>query len=262
MVDRTSYTDGEPCWADVMARDAEVSRRFYAKVFGWTFDISGPEYGAYAMCLSAGRPVAGMMPWNPNLGEEPTAWSLYFATAEIERTVAAVTRLGGQVTVAPMDIPSSGRMAFCSDPTGVPFGLWQPAEHRGFGQVGQQGSFAWAELVTRAPLGEDTFYKELFGYVQRQTGLGDADYEIWSLGEREICGRMKMPPEMAENPDIQDQWSLYFAVDDADRAADRVLQAGGTVARTPHDSPYGRMARVTDPEGALFHIIDLARRHA
>ena len=49
-------------------------------------------------------------------------------------------------------------------------------------------------------------------------------------------------------------------MDDADAAAQRVLDAGGQVLHPPFDSPYGRIAGCADPHGATFDIIDMSRR--
>ena len=62
MVQRVNYVDGEPCWADVMARDPEAARAFYQRVFGWSWEVSGAEHGGYALAMSDGVPVAGMTP--------------------------------------------------------------------------------------------------------------------------------------------------------------------------------------------------------
>ncbi len=52
------------------------------------------------------------------------------------------------------------------------------------------------------------------------------------------------------------RWMLYFAVDDADRAARRIADAGGAVLRQPVDSPFGRVVEAADPFGAVFSVVD------
>jgi predicted enzyme related to lactoylglutathione lyase len=47
---------------------------------------------------------------------------------------------------------------------------------------------------------------------------------------------------------------VYFSVEDADVAAARVTELGGTVARPPEDTPFGRLADVIDPTGAMFKL--------
>ena len=47
----TTYSKAEPAgtptWIDLMAPDVDAARTFYQVVFGWEYDIGGPEYGGY-----------------------------------------------------------------------------------------------------------------------------------------------------------------------------------------------------------------------
>jgi predicted enzyme related to lactoylglutathione lyase len=54
---------------------------------------------------------------------------------------------------------------------------------------------------------------------------------------------------------IAPHWMVYFAVDDADVAADRAWRAGGHVPHPPFDSAHGRMAVLADPGGAVFSVL-------
>lgn len=49
-------------------------------------------------------------------------------------------------------------------------------------------------------------------------------------------------------------WLAYFAVADADAAVAAASVGGGTVLSGPDDTPFGRMAFLTDPDGAVFAI--------
>jgi uncharacterized protein len=51
---------------------------------------------------------------------------------------------------------------------------------------------------------------------------------------------------------------VYFAVTDCDAAAARATELGGQVTVPPTDAPPGRLAMLTDPQGASFTIITLA----
>lgn len=57
-------------------------------------------------------------------------------------------------------------------------------------------------------------------------------------------------------------WNTYVAVDSADRAADRVREAGGRALVDPFDvMDAGRMAVFADPEGAVFSVWQAGRHH-
>ena len=38
---------GTPTWGDLMTPDIDAARAFYHAVFGWEYDIGGPEFGGY-----------------------------------------------------------------------------------------------------------------------------------------------------------------------------------------------------------------------
>lgn len=259
MVERTGYADGEPCWVDVTTPDVDVAKRFYGDLFGWTFGVSGPEFGNYVMCLKDDHRVAGISPPVPGLEGLPSAWSIYLASADVEETARRVDRAGGKTMLGPMDIPGSGRMLFGFDPAGAAFGVWQGGAHIGSRLFGEPGSLCWAEINTREPAAVDAFYRALFDYSQEQIGDGQSfDYSAWSLSDGEtVCGRLSMT---ADWDGISPHWMSYFAVDDTDRAATRATEAGGRVPHGPFDSPHGRIAVVIDPGGAVFSIIDPSTR--
>ena len=258
MAERSDYTDGEPCWADVVTPDLDAATRFYAAVFGWDFQNSGPEFGNYTMGLKNGRPVAGITPPPPGDGPQtPPAWSLYFASGDVASAARRIEDGGAKVMMGPLEIPGSGHMLVAFDPTGAAFGVWQPGGHRGAAYWGEPGALAWAELNTRDGGAADAFYREVFGYEQEQVGDGTQfDYTVWKLGDRAVCGRLRMTDEWA---DIPPHWMVYFGVDDADAAAQRITDAGGRVRNGPFDSPYGRIVVFSDPAGATASVIDESR---
>ena len=59
-------------------------------------------------------------------------------------------------------------------------------------------------------------------------------------------------------PGMPNHWHVYFGVEDADAAAAKVTELGGAVVVEPFDTPVGRMAVVSDPQGAVFSIIQPA----
>jgi predicted enzyme related to lactoylglutathione lyase len=259
MPERSSYPDGEPCWADVVTPDLDAGRRFYQALFGWEYQDSGPEFGNYTMALVDGKPVAGITPPAPGGEAAPPMWSVYLASSDVDATAAKIDRAGGKILMGPMDIPGSGRMLVGFDPTGAAFGVWQGTGHLGAQVAGEPNTPGWAELHTRDPEAADAFYRNLFDYQQEQIGDGtNFDYSVWSLGDRQVAGRNRMGPE--QPADVPPHWMLYFTVDDADAVADRAASNGGQVIYGPEDSPYGRMATLLDPHGAMFSIIDTSRR--
>jgi uncharacterized protein len=52
-------------------------------------------------------------------------------------------------------------------------------------------------------------------------------------------------------------WLVYLGVADADATCAQAQELGGKVVEAPVDTPYGRMATLTDPTGTLFKIVQV-----
>lgn len=256
MAVRTGYPDGAPCWADLSTPDLAGAQRFYSGLFGWTFTEPQAEMGNYSQALKGGKTVVGVAPKMPGQ-DMPTVWSVYLKGSDADETARRITAGGGNLMFPPMDIPGAGRMLFAFDPTGAAFGVWQPREHTGAQVFGEPGAMCWHEVATRDPERCDGFYQSLFGYEQVQVGDGkNFDYTVWKIDGQDVGGRMKMTPEWEGIPP---HWMVYFAVEDADASTAKVRELGGQVRHGPFDSPYGRIAVIADPYGAVFSIIQLAQ---
>lgn len=255
MPERTAAPLGAPIWIDLTSSDPQRAQDFYAAVFGWTFEAAGPQYGGYINAARDGRPVAGLMPNNPEWNA-PDAWTTYFHTADIDATVAALVAAGGSSCVAPMEVPAKGFMSMATDPTGAFFGLWQPLEHRGFEVIGEAGAPVWHQLSTR---GYDTaleFYRSVFGW--RTEPVGDTDefrYTTAWFGDQQLLGvwdgAAELPAEVPAN------WGVFLGADDVDHTLAVITAHGGTVLREAEDTPYGRLAAAADPTGAVFNLSSL-----
>jgi hypothetical protein len=255
MAVRTGFPDGAPSWADLSTPDLAGAQRFYSGLFGWSFTEPAAEMGHYTMAQIGGKNVVGMAPKQPGM-DMPTVWSVYLNSSDVDDSARRIEAGGGKVLFQPMDIPGSGRMLFAFDPTGAAFGLWQPAGHTGAQLYGEPGAMTWHELNTRDAERADAFYRSLFDYAQVQVGDGKSfDYTVWKVGGQDVCGRLKMTPEWEGIPP---HWSTYFAVANTDASVAKVRELGGEVKHGPFDSPYGRIAVVADPYGAIFSIIQLA----
>jgi predicted enzyme related to lactoylglutathione lyase len=47
---------------------------------------------------------------------------------------------------------------------------------------------------------------------------------------------------------------VYWEVDDIDAGVGAVTRLGGSEVAAPEHTPYGRLATVTDPAGAVFRL--------
>ncbi len=262
MATTAKHQPGTVIWLDVGAADPAKARAFYEGLFGWTFEIGGPETGGYSIALKDGKRVAGLGPLPPG-HTVPSAWSVYFATEDLDATTQRARAIGAQL-VTQMDILEEGRMAMLVDPTGAHFSLWQPKNHTGAQLVGEPGTMCWCEVATPDAAKARDFYGGLFALHAKSldrsedppaaTGAGGMEYYTLHRGNQRVGGVLQMTKEWEGVPP---HWMAYFAVADCDASAKRIAELGGKVSVPPFDTPYGRIAVVNDPNGAVFSIIRL-----
>ena len=245
--------EGTPCWADAVFDDLDAAKDFYGHVLGWTFGETAPEYGGYTQAYVDGKAVAAVVP--PMPGQSGTTqWCLYLAAEDASATAARIRENGGELLMEPMQVADFGTMCLARDPGGAVFGVWQSGTHEGFQATETPGAYAWAEVFTREPEKSDAFFPAVFSYRSKQLE-GETDFRLYDLGERSVLGRMRMTDDFP--PEVPPYVNVYFAVDDCDAAVARATERGGVLRFGPMDSPFGRFAAVSDPQGANFSVIDL-----
>lgn len=244
----TPRSHGALTWMDLTTPDLEGAKNFYHRVFGWEFLDLGAEVMHYHYALAQGRPVAGLGQLQPG-SPMPTAWTIFLAGAEGD--AERVKTLGGQVLMEPMQIGDAGKMSICADPTGPIFGLWQPLDFIGAAVEGEHGGIAWSEVNTRNAAAACDFYGRLFNLTPSLQGEG---YFIMRRGEEMFFGVQQMD---TEGDDVSPHWMGYFAVDDVDTAVEHVVAGGGSILVPTFDTPYGRIAVIGDPYGAICSVVQL-----
>lgn len=251
----TAWAPGTPCWVDLGVEDIGQAGRFYAGLFGWEIREGGPETGGYSMCLRGGQPVAGIGPKQGPPGSPPT-WTTYLATDDASKTAERITAAGGRLLVQPMDVMDVGRMAVASDPAGATFGIWQARRHLGVGVANEPGSLCWNEQLSRDLDGSEAFYRDVFGYDFENIDAPGMRYATLKVDGAIVGGIGEMGPDFPAG--MPPTWTVYFGTRDTDATAAAVTAAGGGMDRAPWDTPYGRMAVVHDPQGAVFCLISVA----
>jgi uncharacterized protein len=245
------HMPGTPAWFDLMTDDLEKARAFYGELLGWEFDVGPAESGHYTMCKVGGRNAAGMGQKPPD-SPWPAAWSVYFAVEDVEATCALVSEAGGQVAMPPMDVFGEGRLAFCMDPTGAAFGLWQGIRHHGAQVVEEPGAMAWCEVNTRDSAAAHKFYARVFRLEPKRLEDPNVEYYTLHSGPKAVAGVLQMTEQWAGIPP---HWTNYFQVASTDQSAARATELGGTVKVPAFDTPYGRIAVIADPQGVHFSIV-------
>lgn len=242
---------GTPTWTDLLTPNPDGARAFYHAIFGWEYDIGGPEYGGYTTNRLGSRNASGLSGMPPHLPPQATAWGLYFATHNIEADVARAVELGASVVYPVMAVEPFGSMVTLKDPTGAMFSLWQAKMHVGWQVVNEPGSVAWHELYTADAKTAKAFYAALLG-ASADPMPGGLEYYVMKHGDDSLCGIMQIDPAWGAMPTC---WVNYFAVANADESAALITKLGGKIMGPVDDSPFGRIAAAMDPYGAMFKII-------
>jgi uncharacterized protein len=254
MPTRNSAPTGSPCWADLWTSDVEGSRRFYGELFGWEAEEPEPEFGGYFSFLREGVQIAGAM---GDMGDMPAqnVWKVYLATDDITGTVKAAEAQGAQIVGAEMPVGDLGIQAVLHDPTGAHLGAWQAGTFPGFTVLGVHGAPSWFELHTRDHATAVSFYESVFHW--QTTAVVDSDQFRYTTmqdpgGGEDLAGIMDSSAFLPEG--VPAHWSIYWEVDDVDVSLRQVQSLGGAVVMAAEDTPYGRLATVTDPSGAMFKL--------
>lgn len=243
---------GTPTWADLISPDPEASRAFYGAVFGWNHDIGAPEFGGYATSRVGTRAVAGIGGVPPGAPPPMSArWNLYFASDDAGADVARAAALGAQVEFPAMAIGEFGSMATLIDPTGGAFGFWQAGSHIGAEVTDEPGSVTWREMYSPDAKRSRDFYTALLN-ATADPMPGGMEYYVLKHGDNMLGGIMQIDPSWGG---MSAQWVSYFTVANVDETVATVVEHGGRIMGNIDDSPFGRIAALADPAGALFKIL-------
>lgn len=253
MPDHDPTVDGAPCWVDLFTTDQDRARSFYGALFGWASEPGNPEFGGYFNFRHDDRWIAGCMGKDPAQAV-PDSWSVYLRVSDARAAVERAVVQGGSVIAPAMDVADLGVMAVLADPGSAAVGLWEPGQHRGFGQTGAPGTPVWFELHSSDFAAAVPFYEAVFGWDT--TVMSDTDdfrYTTFGAGDDAKAGILDASNWQPAG--IPGQWVVYFEVPDADAACDQAVALGGSLVEPVDDSPYGRLATLADPFGATFKVV-------
>jgi predicted enzyme related to lactoylglutathione lyase len=128
---------GTVWWSELLTRNPERARAFYARVIGWTPKIVAledtsrpPKQGEreYTLFMVDGREGAGamMIQDDPEFEGVAPSWLTYIQVANVDAAALQAAQLGGKVVTAPFDVPKVGRIAVVQDLEGARVGLVTP----------------------------------------------------------------------------------------------------------------------------------------
>lgn len=251
--------EGTPTWLELVVPEPDRAREFYGTLFGWTFEDD--------LCLLEGLPVAAIRPLGDGPGEpEGPEWTVFFAADDCDDVAGRVSAAGGRVVREPHEVGERGRAALVTDPLGARFGLWQGRELVGTRLVNDYDTLLFNELSTPEEDRALDFYRKVFGY---RPGGPSTEGDLRRPDGHTVASVTS--PDVFEEIDEEDPastydpvslhgataWLTYFAVENADKAVDRLLQAGGQAhEERVTECAWGRIAAVRDSSGTPFRLIE------
>ena len=128
-----SESHGKIFWTELMTRDLEGAKKFYADICGWTFgnmehmegmeDTYNLAFGKDPATAICGIGDMDKMQLDKSL---PPHWFSYIAVDDLDAAVETTKSNGGSIVREPFEVENIGRIAIIGDPTGAVIGFIEP----------------------------------------------------------------------------------------------------------------------------------------
>jgi uncharacterized protein len=124
------WSHGQFHWNELMTRNVEKAKRFYADTLGWTYDtMPMPDGGTYTIAMVNGAPAAGIFDISgPDYTDVPETWMPYIAVDNVDERVKRATKVGGKIMKPAFDVPGVGRIVILEEPGGAGIGWMTPED--------------------------------------------------------------------------------------------------------------------------------------
>jgi predicted enzyme related to lactoylglutathione lyase len=115
-------------WNELMTRDPEAARKFYADTVGWSFDaMPMADGGTYWIPKVGNKPVGGVFEMEgSDFAGVPENWMPYLAVDDIDSRAKKAVAAGATLMRPLFDIPGIGRIAILKEPGGAAIGWITP----------------------------------------------------------------------------------------------------------------------------------------
>ena len=240
MPTRDTAPVGAPIWIDLMASDVARSRAFYCSLFGWETEAPHEDLGGYLNFTREGVPVAGCVGARPG-SARPTSGRSTWPAPTPPPTVTAVAIHGGHPLVGATPSPTGQSWRWRRPgPACWLFGSrglrWLRRAWRGRGsglvRVVHPGLRRRGRVLPQ-PVGWDT-------HVASDTE--DLRYTTLGTDDSALAGVMDASGFLPEG--ARGQWSIYFGVDDADKALALIVDSAVPSSRRPRTPRLGAWPRL------------------
>jgi predicted enzyme related to lactoylglutathione lyase len=243
---------GKFVWHDLITDDVDTAKRFYTRLFGWTYEPSRSVNGRpYALIRSGDRYIGGIAGRaDPADGRDYSRWIGYLSVPDVDVAASTARRAGGEIIDGPVDVHGIARAAAVRDPQGAVVGLLRSKWGDPDDADPRPGDVVFNELLAANDRAAATFYASLAGYRADAVARRNGHYVLLRAGGTVRAGILQRPSE-----EIQPLWLTHFLVDDPAGAGATAEKLGGRIILPASPSlREGSMAVVTDPTGALLAL--------
>jgi len=117
-----------------------------------------------------------------------------------------------------------------------------------------QGTPIWVDFQSTDAAEAAAFYSALFDWEVSEPAGRSGGYRMALRDGVPVCAIGSLPSGLVDKGAVP-TWTTYLAVDDADAAADRIREAGGTILLPPGGFGSGaRLLMATDAVGAVVGL--------
>jgi predicted enzyme related to lactoylglutathione lyase len=124
-----SKSHGTFHWNELMARDVNAAKKFYADTVGWTYDgMPMPDGKTYWVAKMGDQPVAGIFDISgPDFQGMADNWMPYLAVDDVDARAKKAVAAGARIMKPAFDVPGIGRIMILMEPGGAGVGWITPA---------------------------------------------------------------------------------------------------------------------------------------
>jgi len=247
------HLQGRWVWADLLADNVEIEKRFYGEVFGWQYENYGTGKDAYILIRVDGRPIAGIVPYAKTADADRSArWLAFMSVPDVDRTAEQAAASGGKVLVPPKNLAVRGAVAVLQDREGAIFGVIHATGGDPPDVLPSYNTWLWIELWAKDRSAMANFYRPIGAYtIEPQEDAGDRPEIRLVAGGYPRAAVLEL-----ERKDLPSTWLPYIRVEDLRQTLARIEQAGGIVVVPPSPTVRdGKVAVFLDPLGAALAVV-------
>jgi len=234
-----------PLWHDLVTPNLEVSKTFYGKLFGWTFQDQNLKGFSYTLIKNNTETIGGMVEIT---AAKSSVWitSLIVSPKEMKEKIKAALASGCKLATKPLKIAGRGKQVIFESPQGEEFAFITDTP----GSIDNNGDWIGMELWSDNPEKAAQLYKDTFELTTTETFYDKKPYWLFKKEGINVAGMIKNPITNQKS-----QWVPYLKNTNPSQVISNVSNLGGFVILKPTDNiRNGKLGIFQDPNGAILCI--------